>query len=170
MQMMIEIRRTAELGPSDLEEIGSWLALVSPPDGYTWSGFDWLALGRVDGRVVTHVGVTERDVLVDGRPMKVGGVGNVATRPEWRGRGFAAEAVVESTAFLCNREEVGFILLVCLADVAAFYQNLGWETIDGPVSFDQPQGRMTWPNVAMVWSCTGEPWPGGAIDLCGLPW
>lgn len=42
---------------------------------------------KADGRFVSHVGVFPFDALVEGRPLKVAGIGSVATDPDFRGRG-----------------------------------------------------------------------------------
>jgi hypothetical protein len=47
---------------------------------------------------------------------------------------------------------------------------LGWQVVEGPLTFDQPQGKVTFPDVTMVLPCAGKEWPPGVIDLCGLPW
>jgi len=65
---------------------------------------------------------------------------------------------------------VEFGLLVCEEDVVPFYERLGWQVVEGPLTFDQPGGQATWPAVVMVLPCGGKAWPEGMIDLCGLPW
>lgn len=51
---------------------------------------DNLRVIRQSGRVVSHVGVAMRDVLLGGIPTTVAGVGSVATAEEARGQGFAS--------------------------------------------------------------------------------
>jgi len=40
----------------------------------------------------------------------------------------------------------------------------------GPLTFDQPQGKVTFTDVTRILPCTKKDWPPGVIDLCGLPW
>jgi GNAT superfamily N-acetyltransferase len=165
----VEICHTSELEPSDLERLHRWLPNVLGTDDYKWSDFDRRALVRVHGQVVSHVGISQRVITAGGKPVRLGGIGAVATLPSWRGKGFATAAVKAAVAFLCHRQ-FKYVLLVCTQDVVPFYRDLGWQVVDGPVLFDQPRGKTTWPNLAMIWSCQGEAWPEGTIDLCGLPW
>jgi aminoglycoside 2'-N-acetyltransferase I len=137
---------------------------------YEWSAFDWHVLVRMEGDIVSHVGITARMVTVGGRSMNLGGVGGVATKAEWRNRRLAAAALEEAALFLCNIVGTQFILLVCTEELVPFYQNLGWVAVQGPLLFDQRGRQTSWSDATMVRSCRGIPWPKGTIDLCGLPW
>ncbi len=168
--MKIDISPTAELEAAERERIDHWLSEVLGTDDYEWSDLDWHVLVRVHDKVVSHVGIIERVATVGGKRVKLGGIGNVATVPEWRGHGLASAALEEAGAFMCNTLGVEFGLLVCADDTVPFYRNLGWEVVEGPLVFDQSSGKVTFPDVTMVLSCRGERWPKGTIDLCGLPW
>jgi GNAT superfamily N-acetyltransferase len=168
--MRVGVWRTAELEAKDLAQLEHWLLQVLGTDAYTWFAFDRHALVWIDGRIVSHVGVTERTITVDGQAMRVGGVGGVATPPEWRKQGLATEALKEAATFLCDRQGLDWILLLCSQELVPFYQDLGWQAVQAALWFDQPGGRTWWPEEIMVRPCHGQPWPRGAIDLCGLPW
>jgi hypothetical protein len=63
-----------------------------------------------------------------------------------------------------------FGLLLCREEVQPFYQNLGWQVVNGPLVFEQPGVRLMWPLSVMILPCRGTEWPDGVIDLRGLPW
>ena len=137
---------------------------------YQWSGADWHVMVHVDGALVSYLAIVERVGAVNEQPVKLGGVGGVATLPEWRGRGLASAAMGKAAAFMNNELSVEFGLLLVDEATAPFYRRLGWELVPGPLVFDQPGGKVTFPDLTMVLPFAGRVWPQGTIDLRGLPW
>jgi GNAT superfamily N-acetyltransferase len=138
----------------------------TPPEERPWRFMVW-----EDGRLVSHVGVLERTIRVGGEPLHVAGVYSVMTRPADRGRGYASAALERAAAFM--RDELGRAghgLLLCIDERLPFYRRLGWERLSDPVLFEQPGGRLVNEINTMVLPLRGRSWPGGAVDLCGLPW
>lgn len=131
---------------------------------------DWHAVVIIDGIIVSHVGIVERTGTVDGIPVKLGGIGGVATLPGMQKRGLATDAMQMVAGFMQDSLKVDFGLLVCSRETARFYRKLGWQEVAGPVMFDQPQGKVTYREVTMILPCVKKEWPTGTIDLCGLPW
>jgi aminoglycoside 2'-N-acetyltransferase I len=170
--MKIEIKRAGELTEGERAYIGDWLRQQFSEEShdYTWSDVDWHVLLRVNGQLVSHVEIVERTGTVDGRPVKLGGIGGVVTLPEWRRRGLATAVLERAAAFMRDELKVAFGLLICSQDMMPFYRKLSWQVVEGPLVFDQPGGKVTLTGVAMVLSCVGKKWPQGMIDLCGLPW
>jgi GNAT superfamily N-acetyltransferase len=75
------------------------------------------------GRIVSHVGLFPLDVLVGRSVFKVGGIGGVATDPDYRGRGLM-EKLLE---FAIDRmEKEGYAFSVLWGDRQR-YGNFGWE-------------------------------------------
>jgi aminoglycoside 2'-N-acetyltransferase I len=167
----IEIKRNDKLASSEQRSIRD-LAQVfgAAASDYTWAPVDWHVLVWIGRRLVSHVEIIERTGTVDGRAVRLGGIGGVASAPEWRGRGHATRAMEEATRFLCTELNAEFGLLLCGQEMTPFYRRLGWKTVDGPLVFDQPAGKVTQDGVVMVLPCAGQEWPSGTIDLCGLPW
>ena len=147
-------------------------ALVGEPvDDYEWiADYAWYVLVEVDGELVSTLGMVERLATVGGRLVRLGGIGNVATLPAWRGRGLARAALARAVEFVRDVRGVEFCLLFCEPHRISFYRQLGWQPIDGPLTFQQPSGPVVYPGAALVLPCTGRVWPGGPVDLCGLPW
>ena len=72
--------------------------------------FAQLLICRDGDRVVTHVGVLEKDVCYFGHRLKVGMVGGVGTHPDYRGRGLATKALLET--FRRLRERGGHMMMI----------------------------------------------------------
>jgi predicted acetyltransferase len=125
---------------------------------------------KLDGIIVSQVGIVERTGMVDGKPVKLGGVGGVATYPNLQRNGLASAAMHMAAGFMMDSLKVDFGLLVCAREKEPFYRRLGWQEVTGPLVFDQPQGKVTFHDVIMILPCVQQDWPPGIIDLCGLPW
>ena len=168
LEPRIEVRAEGDLTEEERRGL-SW-PWDAPERDFEWSVPDWRVLVWADGQVVSQLAIVERVGRVAGQPVKLGGVGGVIARPAWRGRGFTSAALRRAAAFMCQELGVEFGLLLCEEDVAAFYERLGWQAVEGPLTFDQPGGQATWPAAVMVLPCGEQAWPSGVIDLCGLPW
>ena len=168
LETRVEVRAEGDLTEEECERLNwPWDA---PERDFEWSAPDWRVLVWVEGRVVSQAAILERVGRVAGQPVKLGGVGGVIALPEWRGRGLTGAAMRRAAEFMCRELGVEFGLLVCEEDVVAFYERLGWQVVEGPLTFDQSGGKATWPAAVMVLPCGEKEWPGGTIDLCGLPW
>ena len=171
--MEIEIKSDRDITAAEREQTDDCLrrAFWGLTDlHYQWSEADWHVMVRVDGALVSYLAIVERVGAVNGRPVKLGGVGGVATLPEWRGRGLASAAMEKAAAFMDEELGVEFGLLLVDEATAPFYGRLGWELVPGPLVFDQPGGKVTFPDLTMVLPFAGRKWPPGTIDLRGLPW
>jgi GNAT superfamily N-acetyltransferase len=170
--MEIEVKRTDELTEPARAHIDAWLIQQFGDESgdYEWSDVDWHVMLRVDGQLVSHVEIVERTGTVDGRPVRLGGIGGVVTLPEWRGRGLATAGLERAAALMRDELQVAFGLLICDERTIPFYSRLGWQVVEGPLMFDQPSGKVVFDGVTMVLPCVQQEWPEGTIDLCGFPW
>ncbi len=130
----------------------------------------WYVLGYLRGEPVTQVGVLQRTITINQRPLLIAGVGFLITEPENRGRGYATVIMKEAAAFVRNRLELPFGLLTCKPRLESLYSRMGWRTVGGQNVFVQPTGSRSCGGLIMVNECGGIPWPEGKIDFCGLPW
>lgn len=137
---------------------------------YTWRPKEVHIVLDVDGLAASHVGLVDHTVLVGGRPVRVAGVGGVATNGEMHGRGYARKAMNFATAFMRDEMKVEFGLLFCLDRLVPFYEQQGWRLLTEPVEVEQPSGRIPAPLNVMVLPFGGRVWPKGATDLRSLPW
>jgi aminoglycoside 2'-N-acetyltransferase I len=158
-----------------LEEVWSPEVVATLP----WRDVVWadahkrVLVADVRGDVVCHVGVYVRDARWDNRPVRMGGIGGVATRADRRRQGLAGSAMRKAADEL-RAEGVDFALLTCAPDLMPFYRRLGWSPFQGDIFVEQPQQsrvRLDRLNVTgpMVLDLELAP-RSGVLDLCGLPW
>ena len=128
--------RTDQLSAADLTALRALLdaAFVSVDDP-VFPESDWLhALGGVhfvaelDGRLVAHAAVVERELHAAMRPCRTGYVEAVATTPDLQGRGVGSVVMRSAGAHILERYELGALG----TGEHAFYERLGWQTWRGP--------------------------------------
>ncbi len=172
--MRIDIRP----GDAAWEVAGPLLNAVWPPDlvaSLPWGHLvtahaDFRVLVTDDGELVSHVGLFVRSCDWDGRLVRVGGIGGVATAERQRRFGFASAAMKTAVSSLARDHDADFGLLFCEDHNIAFYRGLGWHAFRGTIFAEQPEGRIHHNSVApFVHDFKLKP-RDGTIDLRGLPW
>lgn len=135
-----------------------------------WADSDWMVLGRVDGELVSQLGLLKREIRVGGAPITVGGVGGVATLPVWQRHGLATALMGAAAKFLQTEIKVSFGLLVCADETQPFYARLGWKTVATELWVLQGEISLPLRTIVMVLPLADQGWPQGKIDLCGPGW
>ena len=129
-----------------------------------------LVQSEVDG-LVCHVGIYRRELTWNGRTMRAGGIGGVATRADRRGRGYASIALDAAIRTLTDEGSIDFAMLFCEPRLAPFYAARGWRPFEGEIYAEQPeQGRIPFTAIAPHVLKIRQAPLRGTIDLCGLPW
>jgi aminoglycoside 2'-N-acetyltransferase I len=150
LQPTIRRLRTEELDASLIKEIRTllWAAFDSEDEDSRMTEDDWQhALGgihvlvEVDGRLAAFASVVERELHVDGRPIRTGYVEAVATAPAHQRRGLGTRLMEEVGADIAAEYPLGALA----TDVHAFYERLGWRTWRGPTSVRTPDGEVRTP-------------------------
>jgi aminoglycoside 2'-N-acetyltransferase I len=85
---------------------------------------------ELDGEVVTHASVVERELHVGGHPLRTGYVEAVATAPGREGRGYGSLVMEAVTSYIRDAFELGALG----TGRQRFYERLGWVTWTGPAS------------------------------------
>ena len=170
MKLTIEIKPESELSPERKVALDRMFESEFGHHSLIYDLPSWHAMGILDGSLVGRVGILGRTISVGQELLRVGGICGVVTVPEYRGRGVASALLDESVAFIKKRLSLPFALLTCNLRLEAFYQRLGWKTVNGPTVFTQPDGVRTCKGLTMVVECEPRLWPEGPIDLRGLPW
>jgi predicted N-acetyltransferase YhbS len=98
---------------------------------------DQRLLAKVDGRVVSHVHLTERHVRYGSVTIPINGVMWVGTLPEFRGMGFAQNLMRLASA---RARESGFVLQALTTGMPQFYRPLAWG-VCGRQTFAQTMSR-----------------------------
>lgn len=173
--MHVTIYPDAELPAALRPTLDAWSKVCFPDaHGITWT-FEtpWHAVVyEANGQPVSYLDILERPCTVGGQPVNLAGIGGVMTPPEFRGRGYASRALEAAADFMRTRIDAPFALLVTGENRIPFYGRLGWQHIQAPLRFYQPDGIDKSDRIAviMILSLHGDPWPDGEIDLRGLPW
>jgi aminoglycoside 2'-N-acetyltransferase I len=97
---------------------------------------------EVDGRIVAHAAVVERELHLDGRPLRVGYVEAVATEPASQGRGFGSQVMTVIDDWIRDRFELGALG----TGRYAFYERLGWRRWAGPSAVRAADGLRATPD------------------------
>lgn len=121
--------------PEEIEELVALLALVFDGGGTFFRRIieedPWRALGRTfvaeeNGRLVANVQVHCRPVRVGRATLTMGGIGHVATHPDFRRRGIAGRLLEEQIAFM---RATGYHLSQLYTGINHYYETYGWRTI-----------------------------------------
>lgn len=108
-------------------------------------------------------------------PVRIAGVSGVMTHPEYRGRGFAREIMKQVMETAAERLETAeFGLLDCRNELVGFYEPLGWRREPGKIFYSIEGKREMYDpdhvNIMVYTIKSDAVWPGGDVDLLGLPW
>lgn len=177
--MEIQFKRTSELTEIEQAQVDAMSAVCfkaeagssdDPAVDYEWAGSDWCIIGTIHHQVVSHIGLLKREVTVDGAPIWVGGVGSVMTDPGFQKQGLAAALLKEANTVMRDHLQVGYGMLFCSPSMVHYYQKCGWQMIESHVEGVSRGSKIIFPFPVMSICISGQPWPKGEVDICGLPW
>jgi aminoglycoside 2'-N-acetyltransferase I len=97
---------------------------------------------EVDGEIVTHASVVERELHIGDRPLGTGYVEAVATAPGRQGGGFGTLVMEAVTTHIRETFELGALG----TGRHHFYERLGWLTWAGPAFVRTPDGPRRTPD------------------------
>lgn len=83
-------------------------------------------VAEIDGRIAAHVRVFARHMLIRGVPLRAGGIGSVASAPDFRGLGLPS-ALLHDAIDLMARDKMPISFL--FTGIPAFYERHGWRTV-----------------------------------------
>jgi len=85
--------------------------------------------------LVSHVQVLPIDIPIDGRTLRIGGVGGVMTYPQFRGEGHASALMRRAAEHIVEAADLG--MLFCDQRNESFYEPLGWRLLPAGRVFDE---------------------------------
>ncbi|HEV7810471.1 MAG TPA: GNAT family N-acetyltransferase [Candidatus Limnocylindrales bacterium] len=110
---------------------------------------DWLhavggthVVAEMDGAIVGHAAVVERELHVAGRAVRAGYVEAVAVAPERHGLGIGTAVMEAVDAIIRGQFELGALG----TGAHHFYERLGWRSWTGPGSVRAPDGDRPTPD------------------------
>jgi predicted acetyltransferase len=115
-----------------------WAQVFSPSHDYFERYFrdplwqpDYTRVCVLEGRLVAAMQVVRRPVrLANGATLWMAGIANVATLPDYRGRGYASQ-LLRDLHTVMDAEDFAFGLL--FTGIHDFYARLGWERLPLPL-------------------------------------
>ncbi len=138
--------------------------------GMHWADPDWAVMVWEGEELVSNVHIIERVIRAGRKKIRVGGIGNISTKVEWRKRGYASAALKTAMDFLADPLKVEFGLMTATVTVKPIYEKMGWKMVADSLLMEQPDGRKTFDYPVLVLPVAAQDWPEGEIDVCGLPW
>lgn len=91
-----------------------------------------------DGQPISHVGIWEGDLLIFGSWFKVGMIGSVCTREDFRGRGYASALIMDAIQKMTNDG----IDLVLISGDRNLYKRLGFFKSGLIYNYNIPYGKL----------------------------
>jgi GNAT superfamily N-acetyltransferase len=135
-----------------------------------WATPDWMALGFLQGNLVTQLCIPKREITMGTERVWVAGLGGMATHPKVQHQGLGSALLAATEAFMRDTIQVPFGLLICAEETRPFYARSRWQAAADTLFFTQDQKRRMLKTCVMILPLTDRLWPAGEIDLCGLPW
>jgi aminoglycoside 2'-N-acetyltransferase I len=170
MEQSIRLIAATEATPELANELGGWFEAEFGPRADRWRSADYYVLLNRDGQLAGRLGVLDSKVSIANQIIRVGGIGGVATKPEFRHRGIASAMLSRAAEFMKDELKVEFGFLLCRPEVSPVYAKMGWIAVPGPTRFTRGGVAATYPNYTMILPLAGKEWPSGPIDMLGLPW
>jgi aminoglycoside 2'-N-acetyltransferase I len=170
MSERIQIISVAEASSALDKELRKWFSEEFGRVRWQWAEPDYYGIMRVEKQLAGRLAVFDRQVSAGGVIVKVGGIGGVATKPQFRHRAVASTLLSRAAEFMKNKLDAEFGFLLCRPEVSPVYAKTRWNRVEGPTTFSQPGGSETYPYYTMILPLAGKDWPPGPIDMLGLPW
>jgi aminoglycoside 2'-N-acetyltransferase I len=130
----------------------------------------FLFFGKVNGIIISKVSLIKRIVQVGNEDVTIGGIGGVATHPDYRQRGFAGILVEKAGSYLKSHLEYEFGLLFCDPKKIPYYGQFGYKVVDNPLYIRLNGKRLLFEDTKMVLSLRSKPWLDGDVDVNGPSW
>ena len=170
MEQSIRLIAATETTPELANELGGWFEAEFGPRADRWRSADYYVLLNRDRQLSGRLGVLDSKVSIANQIIRVGGIGGVATKPEFRHRGVASAMLARAAEFMKSDLRVEFGLLLCRHEVSPVYAKMGWVIVPGPTTFTRAGMAATYLHDTMILPLGARAWPPGPIDMFGLPW
>ena len=109
----IRIFPVRETEPELRKTLPDWFQREFGTTGFTWAAPAHYAISEIGGELIGRLGIFDRVIEIADTSMRVGGIGGVITKPEWRQRGIARELLTRAAAFMSG--ELGVQSRSCFA-------------------------------------------------------
>lgn len=167
---------SSELDAAEQEQLDALIRTAFPDDDEEWwDECDEEAptlhfFGKMNKRIVSIVSLMEREISINGQMIIVGGIGGVATLPEWRKQGIAGDLMKLATSAILNEPRFKFGMLFCDAKLNGYYSRFGYEVIPNRIMLTYKGIRKPSDETTMVLKKTDEEFPVGVVELQDASW
>jgi predicted N-acetyltransferase YhbS len=176
----LELIEESDMTPEQDADIKRLLCECFPDDAAAFSqSRHWHGSGplyslvyREGERLVGHVGIVVRTILVGSTPIEMAGIQSLAVSPASQGS-MLAWALMRRGMREAKRRGIAFGVLFCVPTLERLYAAMKWRRIDVGVTMRNEQGEsvpIPGKNIAMVLEMTDRPFPDGDIDLQAADW
>ncbi len=170
---MIEIKKYSELLEKTKNALNSFIdnefGHIPIVNETEWATPDWTIVYYKNDLIATFYNIIEREITVDGKIYKIGGINNVITPKEFRGKGYASKTLKNTEKLIFDELKCAFGVLLCADNLIPFYEKLNWYKVKCPVYFEQSSGQKLWGANIMLLTKNEKLNP-AKIELNGLPW
>jgi len=170
---MIEVKKYSELLEQTKVKLNSFIneefGHIPIVQETEWANPDWTIIYYENDKIATFYNVVETEIRIDNKKYKVGGINNVITPKEFRGKGYASKSLKKADQIIFGDLNCDIGLLLCADDLVLFYERLDWYKVDCPVYFEQSTGVKLWTANTMLLTMNEKMNP-QKIELKGLPW
>ena len=97
-----------------------------------------------DGTLVSSVQVFPRRSYVKGTIVETGGIGNVATLPAERRKGYAEAVLKDAIAYMVSRK---WQVSLLTTKINSYYEKFGFKTINRELALSEPRRSVTHPTI-----------------------
>jgi aminoglycoside 2'-N-acetyltransferase I len=164
---------THQISAHDIETLRALFDAAWREGDGEWCEQDWEhakggihVIAEEDGQIVSHGAVVERQLEVDGTPIRTGYVEAVATWPQQQRRGHATLVMRELNAAIRESYPLGALS----TPVPSFYERLGWELWRGPTAVRTATGVERTPDdddgIMILRTSTSPPLDLDALIIC----
>jgi len=122
--------------PNELGKcLGLWREVFKRADGdyFTpylhgdpWYRHDYTRVCVLDGSPVSALQICEREVRIGGARIRMGGIGNVATHPDHRRKGYSSRLLTDAIGVMFGH---GLDFSVLFTGIQPFYERAGWRSV-----------------------------------------
>lgn len=113
-----------------------------------WRKDDYTRIYELDGKPVAAIQISKRPVDTPWGIFWMGGIGNVTTLQEYRGRGYNT-ALLKSCIDVMKQDEFDFSVLY--TGITKYYARVGWEVVDCSYTLGQLRPELPeWKEVAEI--------------------
>jgi GNAT superfamily N-acetyltransferase len=169
---ILQIKRVTSLTEAEQKQLFGWGENIFGVQGHAlqWRPKDVRFVLYDKGELVSHAGLLQHHVSVNGDPISVAGLGGVVTVPAAQRKGFARQLVEHAMKYAKTEWQVEAGLLFCRTQMINYYAALGWQPVESPVMIDQLNGKIASPLTVMVLTFGDFDWPAGTVELNSRPW